>query len=101
MRVIHGYFSWIAFLAMFLAIWAPVVQIGAEIYHWYQTDTVANYDLYSLFPTESAAVIADYSGGVLGIALDLLCDVWVWVPAVLVLSAIGIAHWIIAGLTRR
>ena len=101
MRVINGYFRLVAFLAMFLAIWAPIVQIGAEVFTWWQNGAMANFDLYGLFPTETAALIETHRGTTLGIALDLFCDMWVWVPAVLLLAAIGIVHWIFASLTSR
>ena len=92
MKVLRGYFGFIATLSMILMVLAPLVQIVVELVYRFEEGVWARFDLASVAPEITAPLSDQHAGSGTGLLLDLFFDMWLCFPVILALLLVGAVH---------
>lgn len=95
MNVLRRYFGFVAGLSMLLMVLAPIIQIVAEIIYRFREGSWARFDLALVAPDLTSPLVANNEGTLTGLALDLLFDMWLCFPVIVVLLLIWAVHGMI------
>lgn len=83
---------------MLLVTLSPVAQLLVEVVHRIRVGSWANLDLASVFP-EITARLRDAGGDPrMNLLLDLLVDMWLFLPAMVALIVVWAVHGAISAL---
>ena len=80
---------------MLLMVFAPIVQVVAEIIFRIRDGAWARFDLAKVAPEITDPLLEQNAGTATGLFLDLFFDMWLCFPAMVVLLLIWFVHSLI------